>query len=109
MQAPGALREKQLNIARFWSDRQGLLPGQDQDLYYTRYPKRFVERYQGTHPAVMADRIARHPIALDHDSPRWRTQLTASEKRTLLMGWVVDHTTDRFTARGDYTLVGRHS
>ena len=80
----------------------------EDELYYHKVPRRFVQSFHGTHPAVMHERIAAHPLKLDLHSPRWRTKLTAAERRLYLKGWLVDHTTDRF-ARPDYKLVGKHS
>jgi len=50
---------------------------------YTVVPRRFVERFRGTHPALMRERIARHDFRIDLDSPRWRRRLTWKERRRL--------------------------
>jgi hypothetical protein len=92
---------------RFWTEKTFDLDRFTEETYYRRFPKQFISLYDGTHPAPMADRIARHPIHLDHASPLWRTELTWRERGRLAKGWLADHTTDRFTGRGDYTLVGR--
>lgn len=104
-----AIEAKRRNNARFWVQDCLDLDRFTDETYYQRFPRRFVETYHGTHPATMAARIAAHPIRLDPDSPRWRTTPTPAERWALAKGWLVDHTTDRFTGRGDYVLVGRHS
>jgi glycosyltransferase involved in cell wall biosynthesis len=56
----------------------------DADAYYRWIARDCIRRYPGDHPAVMYERIARHPIALDLDDPRWRTELTGKERRRLI-------------------------
>lgn len=60
----------------------------ERDEYYTRIPRRYVVPYRGTQPESMRERIARHRYPLDHDSPAWRQQLTAHERRTLFLTWM---------------------
>lgn len=104
-----AMQAKQANNRRYWHDDQLDLDQITHDIYYTKYPRQFFERFAGDHPAVMRQRIDEHPVTLDHDSPDWRRALTPAERRLLRRHWLIEYTTDRFTGRGDYTLVGRHS
>lgn len=103
-----AIQAKYANNNRFWSENDLNVDRVTQELYYQRYPKQFLKRFEGSHPAVMADRIASHPISLNHDANVWRTTLTRHERMRLFSGWLIDHTTDRFVQRADYRLVGRH-
>lgn len=104
-----ALREKEANNAKFWTERRFDVEKATEATFYHQVPKQFVCRFDGSHPAVMSQRIAEHEISLDHDSPNWRSNLTGKERWQVIKGWLVDHTTDRFTGRGDYRLVGTHS
>ena len=104
-----ALEAKAANAARYWSETQLNLETLTDDYYYQHIPRQFVTRFTGTHPAVMAERIRQHPVDLDHDSPRWRTRLTAKERRTLIKSRLIDMTTDRFTGRNSYKLVSPRS
>lgn len=56
----------------------------ESDSYFRWIARDCIRRYQGDHPAVMHERIARHPIQIDLDDPRWRTELTGKERRRLL-------------------------
>lgn len=56
----------------------------DMGSYYRWIPRQHIRPYAGEHPKVMAERIARHPIHLDLDDPRWRTELTGKERRRLI-------------------------
>ncbi len=100
-----ALEAKAANSAHFWSERQMDLPTVMRDFYYREVPRQFICKFTGSHPAVMAKRINAHPLTLDHDSPEWRTALTAKERRILIKSRLIDLTTDRFTGRGSYKLV----
>jgi hypothetical protein len=102
-----ALQVKAANSARYWSERKLDIKAVTEDFYYRNLPRQFVSRFTGTHPAVMARRIAEHPVHLDLDSPKWRTALTPRERVQLLKSYLIDWTTDRFTGRGSYRLVSR--
>ena len=51
--------------------------------YLNWLPRECVRPYRGDHPAVMAERVARHPFKVDLDDPRWRTKLTRKERTRL--------------------------
>jgi glycosyltransferase involved in cell wall biosynthesis len=101
------LEIKHATRRQFWTEKGLDLREFTREEYYRRFPRQFVAVYRGSHPAVMAQRIAAHPIHLDHNAPEWRTTLTWRERARLLGGWMIDRTTDRFTGRGDHILVGR--
>lgn len=61
----------------------------ERDLYASM-PRRFVEPFQGTHPAVMRERIAAHDLAMDLESPLWRRSLTGKERRRLVKTWFLE-------------------
>lgn len=52
------------------------------------YPRQFLARYDGPHPAVMADRIENWPENYVLDLDRCRRKLTFSEKKRLWENWV---------------------
>jgi glycosyltransferase involved in cell wall biosynthesis len=62
--------------------------------YYRFYPKAFLHRFDGSHPAAMQDRIATYPFRFDHGSPDIRSRLTFRERRALVLGFL-----DRYVSR----------
>ena len=102
-----ALAEKYKTVFGYW--KETFAPADVErvtdDLYDSWFPRRFVGAYDGVHPAVMADRIARHPLRMDLDSPRWRTRLSAADRKRLFQTWWIEHFGDRFIGRGSYRLV----
>jgi hypothetical protein len=105
VQSLQAIAAKRENERRFWDQGQVDMGALTTSLYYSKYSRRFFTRFTGDHPAVMADRIARHDVELDLDSPQWRTRLTLSERRRQLGGWFAEHITERWYNRGDYVLL----
>lgn len=51
--------------------------------YYQDKPRQFFSRYDGSHPAVMASKIASHEHWLDAEGQQWRRKLTFSERKRL--------------------------
>ena len=66
--------------------------------YYVAYPRSFLSRFDGTHPAPMLDRVNRHCFVLDHDSPLLRTDLTACERKLLVRELLARHVSRSFRA-----------
>ncbi len=58
--------------------------------YYNQFPRQFVMKYRGDHPASMQERIRSHQTRLDLDSPHWRTRLTTAERKTRLRTKLVE-------------------
>lgn len=56
----------------------------DDDYYYRYYPRQFIAEYKGTHPAVMARRIAAYPARDGLDAGRCRTEMTMRERKRLV-------------------------
>ena len=50
-------------------------------------PRSFVAPYGGSHPAVMADRIAAFSESLSLEDPRWRLHPGWRERQRLLETW----------------------
>ena len=96
------LHDKTQDVQRYHSERD--LENRKLD-FYKHVPRRFVTSYEGTHPGVMAERIANHSISLDLSSPSWRTTLTWKERWQLLKALFVTRVTDRFSGRGSYRLL----
>jgi glycosyltransferase involved in cell wall biosynthesis len=69
---------------KLWSE--GVPPAD----YYQKVPRSFLAAFRGTHPASMRERIAAYDERLDLASPRWRTTLTASERRNRWRSKLID-------------------
>ncbi|MCC6542895.1 MAG: glycosyltransferase [Nitrospirae bacterium] len=97
-----AMQAKAQTTSNYWSETKSA-----QSAFNTYYnlPRKFVAPYEGTHPAVMDDRISRHTISIDLSSPLWRNEMTWKERLRLLKTLWVEHITDRFSGRGSYILV----
>jgi glycosyltransferase involved in cell wall biosynthesis len=54
------------------------------DYHHSFYPRQFLARYDGSHPAVMAERIAAWPEQQLLDLDRCRTKMSIGEKKRLL-------------------------
>ncbi len=78
--------------SKFWIDgsERNPYPVELRDYYYNQFPRQFVMQYRGTHPASMQARIQAHQTWLDHKSPRWRTKLTAAERKVYLRTKLID-------------------
>jgi len=77
----------------------------DTAYYYQKYPRQFVSPFRESHPAIMRKRIAAHPVTLDHNSPDWRTTLTAREKRQLFKSSPLARRLRDLAGRRAYKLV----
>lgn len=58
--------------------------------YYQKVPRIFLAPFRGSHPASMRERIAAYDQPLDLASPRWRSTLTASERRQQWRSRLID-------------------
>jgi hypothetical protein len=102
-----ALAEKYRTVFGFW--KEAFAPEDvervTRDLYDSWFPRSFVSGYDGTHPAVMAERIQRHPLRMDLNAPLWRTRLSWGDRKRLFQTWWIERFGDRFIGRGSYRLV----
>jgi glycosyltransferase involved in cell wall biosynthesis len=97
------LEDKSRAVSQYWKEdntRGGAPPG-----LYEHFPRRFLLRYEGSHPQAMAERIRRHPVTMDWSSSRWRMKMTWSDRWRLAKTLWVEYLTDRFTGRGSYKLL----
>jgi glycosyltransferase involved in cell wall biosynthesis len=99
------LAAKRQAESRYWSERSFPTPELTEDYFYQMLPRSFVAAYEGSHPAVMAERIANYRFRLDLDSPRWRTELTSQEWRTMTRHRLFQWTAGQFSRRGFYKKV----
>lgn len=99
-----AVEEKHRAIGRLWSETARDKAETDP---YTQVPRRFVEPYEGAHPAVMADRIRERGRQIDLDSPRWRIALRPEEHRIWLRTWLIRNVSERFHRRRDHVLLNK--
>jgi glycosyltransferase involved in cell wall biosynthesis len=100
-----AFTEKTRGVFKHWSDKYTPEQIEQVALDYYNFQRCFLGPYDGTHPAVMQQRIQQHPIHLDLDSPKWNRSLTRKDRERLLRTWLVRHFDDRFLGRGSYTLL----
>lgn len=54
------------------------------DYFFTQHAAQTIRRFHGSHPAVMAERVARFQSTFDLDDPRCRRTLNLRERRRLL-------------------------
>lgn len=77
-----------------------------EDYFHDFYPRQFIARFEGTHPAVMNDRIESgrgvHPLDLD----RCRRNLTAGERKRLLESYFYSRFGLPRSSRNRFELVG---
>lgn len=55
----------------------------DEAAFYNSFPRSFVSRFKGTHPAVMGELVRSFKHKLSVDDPRWREKLTLKEWQRL--------------------------
>ncbi len=96
--------DKQQNASHL-SDGRGNEPLGKNDLY-TIIPRSFVAPYQGSHPAVMAGRVARFGESISLEDPRWRLQPTWRERRCLAETWFYRRFGVPQLRRKRYRLIG---
>jgi glycosyltransferase involved in cell wall biosynthesis len=97
--------------SKFWIDGSERNPHQLEihDHYYNQFPRQFVMEYRGSHPASMQPRIQAHQTRLDLKSPRWRTKLTAVERKLYLRTKLIDLFGWRIgPGRSSRKIVGSH-
>lgn len=83
VRSPEAMRNKRRAEAGLRGHGLFEIDAYEQETCYAETPRSFVGPFEGTHPAVMAERIERFPFSVDLDSPKWRTELNDRERRTL--------------------------
>ena len=71
------------------------------------FARRFLKRYEGSHPAPLSARIAAHGYAFDIDSPKVRTKLTKGERKQMFREFLAQRVHRSFRAgAGSSRLVG---
>ncbi len=80
VQSPALLSEKYKLAVHI----DGGDPNVGEENYYNYMPRQFVRRFEGTHPALMHDRVKACRFAIVDDDPRWRTKLTLKERQRLM-------------------------
>ncbi len=81
VKSPALMKQKQKNVSRFWQDDEEWEQQLKSDDFFD-YGNEFdsLERFTGTHPAVMHDRIQRQ---------NWKIKLDTGVKRFGLKGWLL--------------------
>ncbi len=78
------------------------------DFFYQALPRPFIYAFEGNHPGVMADRIARSNLSLLMDAPRWRTALSLRERRRVIETWFCEHCGVHWLGRKRHSLIGAY-
>ncbi len=60
----------------------------DPDFFYQHYPRQFIARFEGSHPAVMGNRVNAYPAENRLDLERCRSELELSERKRLLESYL---------------------
>jgi len=68
--------------------RTGTSVRAEDNYYYEHYPRQFLARFEGTHPAVMAARQRSRPEENRLDLERCRRQLSIGERKRLLESYL---------------------
>jgi len=78
----------------------------DADYFYDFYPRQFIARFAGSHPAVMAERCRAAGGAEAFDLDRCRSELTAGERKRLLETWYYNRRGLPRSGRNRFRLIG---
>ena len=95
--------------ARKFSDavhRAGTDVRANPDYFTTYYPRQFLARFEGTHPAVMAERMNAWPKGEELELDACRTQLTPGERKRLVESYLYSRFGLPKTSRNRFRLVG---
>lgn len=77
------------------------------DYFYQNYPRQFLARFNGTHPAVMEERKNARMEQDGLDLDRCRRKMTASERKRLLESYLYNRFGLPKTSRNRFKLVGQ--
>jgi len=86
--------------------RSGTSVQADADYYYQYYPRQFIARFEGSHPAVMAGRMLRHAEANRLKLDKCRRQLSLSERKRLFETYLYSRFGLPELSRNRFKLVG---
>lgn len=91
VRSPKGIKNKYDGLKKLFTEKKF---GAGLDIY--RFPRKFLARYDGSHPKVMQERINSHITSFDWGSPLLRERLTWKEKGILLRTWIVEHITHKY-------------
>ena len=77
-----------------------------QDYFYTFYPRQFIAQFEGSHPAVMAERIGAFSQQAPLDLLKCRRQLSLGERKRLLESYLYHRFGLPKSSRNRFKLVG---
>jgi glycosyltransferase involved in cell wall biosynthesis len=95
--------------ARKFSDavhRAGTDVRADPDYFATYYPRQFLSRFEGTHPAVMGSRINEWPQGEGMELDACREKLTLGERKRLVESYLYSRFGLPKSSRNRFSLVG---
>jgi len=86
--------------------RSGTPVRADENYFYQHYPRQFLARFQGSHPAVMADRKNARPAGEGLDLGKCRRRLGPGERKRLLETYLYSRIGLPRLSRNRFRLVG---
>ena len=87
--------------------RTGTDVAADRDYFFQHYPRQFIARYGGSHPAVMAERRKARAAQGRLDLDRCRRQLRRGERKRLLESWLYSRFGLPRLSRNRFKLLGK--
>lgn len=97
IRAPEHRAAKNQAALDLWHGGQsGEVPASDAGIYYRAYPRSFLGRFEGTHPAPMRQRVESHDFVMDHASPLLRDELTWRERKLVLREFLARNVSGAF-------------
>lgn len=96
IRTPEGFADKTSASRSLWQEhRPRSLPSFDEH-FRRAYARQFLRRYDDSHPAPMADRIAAHGYSFDIDSPEVRTKLSRRERKLMIREFLARHVSRAF-------------
>jgi len=86
--------------------RSGTSVRAGQDYFYTHYPRQFIARFGGSHPATMADRVDSSEQRNRLDLGKCRIQLSSGERKRLLESSIYSRFGLPKLSRNRFKLIG---
>ena len=86
--------------------RSGTEVKADQDYFFDFYPRQFIARFDGSHPAVMAGRVNAYPEQNRLDLERCRRKLSPGERKRLMESYLYSRFGLPKLSRNRFDLVG---
>jgi hypothetical protein len=107
VRSPAAIVAKDRARDDLWGETADGRDRGDLEAYYSQLARPFLSRFAGTQPSPLRQRAQSHPFRFDIDAPGVRRNLTARERRLVLMDFLARHVSRRFRmGAGSSRIVG---